>query len=414
MEKRGFLGSVEVSTDGYWTEGKGSQQLRCNETVIYAEIDTCQEYVSIAKSKEDVQEQYSMMDMYYMCLRAIDFYALDENKLRMAGVVIGNMIREGEFSVDFPSLEEENENLVRLIEVMRIRVDAGEKETNLNFAEWYADNVVNLNYYHNPDGSKTKDKPRLQGVGATQSNDYWTEEVKKGAMFMLYLVTDTDGNGGDARAVARKKMQQNKHLNYIHGVGNNLTLNSMLAIAKGGIVNQTGQKPEDVLEAFKMEANRSGVRGLGDPVSAAIGIAALVGTILSAVASAVTIVIAIVNAVKSNKAAEQAAANAMLDTAAAPTPDDIDASAPGYDEWKKMADEANKNAELEEDRADDLKNDLDKKKKELELAQKQKELENGEGESESIWKNPLLWIGGLSAVALSMIGIIAYKRKKKD
>ena len=52
-----FLGSTEVDVNNYWTEGKNSQQLRCNETVLYAEIDCCQELAAIAKTKEQLQEQ---------------------------------------------------------------------------------------------------------------------------------------------------------------------------------------------------------------------------------------------------------------------------------------------------------------------------------------------------------------------
>lgn len=381
MQKRGMLGSAEIDISNYWTNGKGSQELRCNETVIYAEIDVCQAYVSIAKTQEEVQDQYSKMDMFYLCLEAIELYHSDASALRKAGVVIGNMLADGCFSIDFGSIEEENKYVCQLVVDMQRRVENwSEKGENSNFMEWYVPNVCDLNYYHNADGTKTVDKPKLMGVGATYTDDYWSKQMKEGGMYCLYLVTDTDGsNGGDQKKIERKKMQQMKHLNYMHGAANNMTINSMLRNAEAGIVEKSGKTPSDCLKQLKTE-KEVGTKGLG---------------FIEIVAAIVSAIVAIIKMVQQYKAQKEEIRQMVQDESAAePTENQMNQNKPSPDDWLKMVAE-------EEQKA----NELEKAAKKA--AEQYDDAKDGDEKKTS----PLVWIGGAALAGLAIIGVLLWKRK---
>lgn len=381
MQKRGVLGSADIDISNYWTNGKGSQELRCNETVIYAEIDVCQAYVSIATTQEEVQEQYSKMDMFYLCLEAIELYHSDASALRKAGVVIGNMLADGCFSLDFNSIEEENKYVCQLVVDMQRRVQNwSEKGENSNFMEWYVPNVCDLNYYHNADGTKTVDKPKLMGVGATYTDDYWSKQMKEGGMYCLYLVTDTDGsNGGDKKKIERKKMQQMKHLNYMHGAANNMTINSMLRNAEAGIVEQSGKTPSDCLKQLKTEKEVS-TKGLG---------------FIEIVAAIVSAIVAIIKMVQQYKAQKEEIRQMVKDESAAePTENQMNQNKPSPDDWLKMAAE-------EEQKADELEKAAKK------AAEQYDDAKDGDEKKTS----PLVWIGGAALAGLAIIGVLLWKRK---
>lgn len=324
--KRGFLGSTEVDVNNYWTGGKNSQQLRCNETVLYAEIDCCQELAAIAKTKEQLQEQYGRMDMFYLCLQAVKFYHADAALLRCAGVVIGNMVNEGCFSGDFESIEAENLFVDELVVELQDRTESfAEVAENDNFMNWYKDNVLDLNYYHNYDGSKT-DTPRLNGLGAAMSSDEYSKMAKEGGMYLLYLVTDTDGKDGKPEQISKKKLKQNKFLQYMHSSGTNVTRQSILANAKSGIIAKSGSEPAETLDRFKEEAraDQEGVKGVGWLI-----------TLISMIVTAVVIIVnMVVSAVQARKAAE---AQQYIDTLnmQAPTPEELQGASPEYADYQK-------------------------------------------------------------------------------
>lgn len=305
MRKRGFLGSTEVDVTNYWSAGKGSEELRCNETILYAEIDALQEEVTIAESQDEVQECYNKMDMFYMCLKAIDKYALDADLLHKAGVVIGNMVEAGDFSQSYASIEDENKAVdARVEEMYRRTEDYHETHVNDNFMMWYKDNVELYNYYNNFDGTQTIDKPHLSGLRGDETYDVNSAEVKKSGPYFLYVVADVTGDdAGKKKAQVRAKKA--KHQEWMRDMANksqsNLTYASIKAASRSGImapraanpatqVGGFGHKPEYIVERLKR--NDKAVQGLGCGASLIITIISIVASVLIAI---LNMIIAIFN-----------------------------------------------------------------------------------------------------------------------
>lgn len=305
MRKRGFLGSTEVDVTNYWSAGKGSEELRCNETILYAEIDALQEEVTIAESQDEVQECYNKMDMFFMCLKAIDKYALDADLLHKAGVVIGNMVEAGDFSQSYASIEDENKAVdARVEEMYRRTEDYHETHVNDNFMMWYKDNVELYNYYNNFDGTQTIDKPHLSGLRGDETYDVNSAEVKKSGPYFLYVVADVTGDdAGKKKAQVRAKKA--KHQQWMRDMANksqsNLTYASIKAASRSGImapraanpatqVGGLGHKPEYIVERLKR--NDKAVQGLGCGASLIITIISIVASVLIAI---LNMIIAIFN-----------------------------------------------------------------------------------------------------------------------
>lgn len=296
MNKRGFLGSTEVDVTNYWSAGKGSEELRCNETILYAEIDALQEEVTIAESQDEVQECYNKMDMFFMCLKAIDKYALDADLLHKAGVVIGNMVEAGDFSQSYASIEDENKAVdARIEEMYRRTEDYHETHVNDNFMMWYKDNVELYNYYNNFDGTQTIDKPHLSGLRGDETYDVNSAEVKKSGPYFLYVVADVTGDdAGKKKAQVRAKKA--KHQQWMRDMANksqsNMTYASIKAASRSGImapraanpatqVGGFGHKPEYIVERLKR--NDKAVQGLGCGASLIITIISIVASVLVAI-----------------------------------------------------------------------------------------------------------------------------------
>lgn len=330
--KRGFLGTTQVDTTTYWTSGKGSQQLKCNETNLYALIDLSQEDANVAQTEIDVQHAYSQMDKYYLCLKAIEFAGSDDVKLLNYGRIIANYDSEGDFNILFSSVSEENIYVDNLIENLRLTgEDPQQTETDNNtFMKWFEEVVVDYNYYQNLDGTRTKKAPRISGLGAIYSDDYYSKKAKESGMSLLYVAcTKSNVFDGctDRSEMQSKLLTQGQIYNWLAGCGTNMTKISVMANIKAGILADTGFKtPDEALDAFKDEAieegNKQGTKGMGE----------LITLIISLVLTAVSIIVKLITEILKTKQAEAAARIAQAE-AQAINPDLAQYAAPDYPDF---------------------------------------------------------------------------------
>lgn len=326
--KRGFLGSVEIRQD-YWTNSKGSNELRQNETYLYAEIDCCQEYIGIAKTKSEAQIQYNKQDLFFLCLVAIGMSNDDDEKLYKYGVVIGNMISEGKIYRSYASIEEENNTLSSMVDDMAVRVaQYNEIETNNDFLNWYTEKVISLN-----------NKPLMNGVGDANGYDSLSAQAKEGGLYWIYLLNSAEDvyESGDIQTLREKVRYHEDYLNWVNSCGANVSADSILANARAGIIAKTGKTPEEVLKGMKQNKE-----GLGDATILGMSVATFVIVMSAAVSALAGLVVAIIEAVGKVKN-ERAAIEAQK---YAPGNDETNANAPspgdyGYETYVELMDEYN-------------------------------------------------------------------------
>lgn len=332
MKKRGFLGNTEIETQTYWTNGKGSHELKCNETNLYAMIDLCNERVEkIAKTNQEVQDQYNKMDLYYLCLKAIEQFGSDDKKLEKAGAIIGNYKLMGEFSKNYSSIDEENEHVEILINRMNEEINQNVVSLNKQFEDVYKDIVLDYNYYQTIETGKSK--TLIKGLGASYySDEDYSKKIKDGAMSMLYSVCDRDKlyDGCSNRDnMLQKIYEQENQIQWFVNAGTNMTKYSIISNIESGIIAATGKEANETLNDFKKEAVEK--KGLGDP-SAALTIIIIVSVAIATIVSIVTTIISI------KKSKDESEALRLASEAP-----DIEYAAPDYSDYDLAALEAQMN-----------------------------------------------------------------------
>lgn len=265
-----MLGSAEVDVYKYWSGGKNSHELKCNETILYSEIDLSQSYAQFCKTNEALQVYYNKMDEMYLCLKAVEFCGDNDDLLRCAGAIIGNWKSDGSLSMRFESIEDENRYLDGLVAELRDSLSPEQETevdvTNPEFDKWFEENVVQYNYYNTPLGKSRTMPVGMNGLGATTGNDSYSEQMKGSAMSLLYYVADKDklyDGCRDEDEMLMKTYSSVKSVNWFANQDTNMTQKSIENCIKSGIAEQTeGKSPDDVVEGLKHD-DENGVNGLG-------------------------------------------------------------------------------------------------------------------------------------------------------
>lgn len=288
-----MLGSASVDVYTYWSGGKNSHELKCNETILYSEIDLSQSYAQFCKTHEALQFHYNRMDEMYLCLKAVEFCGENDDLLRCAGAIIGNWKSDGSLSMRFESVEDENRYLDGLVAELRDSLSPEQETevdvTNPEFDGWFEENVVQYNYYNTPTG-KSKTMPvGMAGLGATTGNDDYSAKMKDSAMTLLYHIADKENvmdGCRDEDEMIMKRYSANKAVNWFANQDTNMTQKSIENCIKSGIFEQTeGQSPDDVVNDLK---SGNGMSGLGmEPITIVMIVVAAITTICSLIATLV-------------------------------------------------------------------------------------------------------------------------------
>lgn len=313
-KKRNSLGSTEIRGE-YWSNGKGSGELRRNETYLYALIDLSQEKIGIAKNYDEALTEYNKQDLCYLCLKAIELSNGDNDTLYRFGVVIGNLIEEGKVYRSYMSIEAENIMLDNTVEEMIRRVnDYQELAKPTEFIEWFSEHI--LAYNEEP-------THRLYGLGDTDSDEL-TQRAKDTGFYFVYLqnnVEDVYEGATDIQLLRSKIAGQEDYLNWIQRSGTNLTRESVLVASQAGIIRDMQMTPKEALDLLK---SGKPVNGMGDPATLAALLSAIIPAIIAAAVSLVQIVI--------SKKSSDATISAYLNNTK-PSNGDIDKNAPGPGEY---------------------------------------------------------------------------------
>lgn len=403
--KRGMLGSTVVDINDYWTNGKCGQELKCCETNIYAEIDYCQEVLCRTDTREEETEQRHRQDVLWVCLNAIDECKSDDAKLRKAGTIIGNMIKEGHFDVAWVSYDEENAHVDMLVNLLKERITKGEEEEvkNPEFSEWFDEVVVNCNYYSNLDGTKTKDKPRLSGLGSMTDDEY-SKQAKDGGPCLLYAVIPDKNKMYDGcknkKQMMRKISQQAEQVRWLGNCGTNMTSYSVKKNIQAGVCAKAETKsPEEALELLK-HGKENGCKGLGF-------IWFLIPLIIMAVVAIVGLVTKIIDA----KRAERMAKIAEIESRPL-TKEDLEGAMPDYnsDYGVELMEESMNilNAEMSKMQEDNT--SLDEM---LATTPDMTLATSTDAESESGGMGKIIAIGAAGVSVLGLIVAVILKKKKK-
>lgn len=401
--KRGFLGTTEVDTEEYWTNGKGGQRLKLNETNLYAEIDLCQEILVNCDNALEEQEQYRRQDVLWLCIKAVEYAGEDDNLLRKGGRIIGNMATAGLCSRLYTTIDGENIMLEELCRQLKDRMQKeAESITNPTFNDWFEEVVVQCNYYQNLDGSKTKDKPRLSGLGATETKDSYSSQIKEHALNFMYAVQDTKDlfdDCTDESEMRQKLMGQSESVQWFANSGTNMTNYSIRKNIQSGLNAKLSAKtPKEALNKYKKECHNAysetEPNGLG---------CFIISSIIAAIITAIILIVKMVTAIIQQKREAQLAASVQL-AANSPTEEELEISMPTAGDYDNSA------LEIEMQKAQDALNESNNNLNNI--------LANSQNTEEQ--KDNTLLYAGLALGGVTLVGGVAFavhrskKKKAKD
>ncbi len=396
--KRGFLGTTEVDTHEYWTNGKGGQCLKLNETNLFAEIDLCQEILVNCENDLEEQEQYRRQDVLWLCIKAVEYAGADDELLRKGGIIIGNMATSGLFSMLYTTMEGENAMIESLCRQLKDRMqNDAEDISNPTFNDWFDEVVVQYNYYQNVDGSKTKDKPRIAGLGATETKDSYSSQIKECAANFMYVVQDqADIYEGctDESEMRQKLMGQSEAVQWFANSGTNMTSYSIRQNICAGLNAKLETKtPKEALTKFKKECkdaySEEGLKGLGE-----------IFTLICAIIAAVIVIISLVKSIIDMKREAQLAEATRL-AAESPTQEELEMNMPTAGDYDNTALAAEMQAA--KDALEESNNNLNSI-----LAQSQTE------EKDNTMLYTGLALGGVALVGGVAFAVRKSKKKKKE
>lgn len=401
--KRGFLGTTEVDTEEYWTNGKGGQRLKLNETNLYAEIDLCQEILVNCDNALEEQEQYRRQDVLWLCIKAVEYAGEDDNLLRKGGRIIGNMATAGLCSRLYTTIDGENIMLEELCRQLKDRMQKeAESISNPTFNDWFEEVVVKCNYYQNLDGSKTKDKPRLSGLGATETKDSYSSQIKEHALNFMYSVQDTEDiyeDCTDKSEMLQKLMGQGESLQWFANSGTNMTNYSVrLNVCAGLNAKLQAKTPKEALNKYKKECHNA--YSETEPNGLGCGI---ISTIIALIIAAIILIMKMINNIISQKREAQLAASVEL-AANSPTEEELEISMPTAGDYDNSA------LEIEMRKAQEALNESNANLNDI--------LTNSQNTEEQ--KDNTLLYAGLALGGVTLVGGVAFavhrskKKKAKD
>lgn len=338
--------SPEAGTYDYWTDNTSTITNTQAVNTMLALINRNRiEVLRLAgMTDQDKRDNLNDIDLYVLCMSAAQRYEKDEAKLKYAGVVIGNMQREGKFN--FKSLDngERDEHLDKLLDTMFTRVsDEQEKEHNKDFEAWYNKKIVNrnkvgLNFGQQQNFRKAVKKgvAGIKGIG--EVDDAWKENadlaelLTKGSEYFLYLYFTPEQFAKLPALFKKKAKLQKQTYDYCKQLFVDVygSEDEMKEIIYTGIVDYNGATPEEICAKIVNDAQSVG--------ALAWTVADIIAVITACLTFLATIIAAICQSVAQTNVAKYGAMDKKAIDNSTPDPSDfdgLDTSGLSKSDWSK-------------------------------------------------------------------------------
>lgn len=314
----------------YWTDNTNTLTNTQAVNTLLALIN--RNYIEVnylrGMSAEQKIANLNDIDVYAVCLAAAQRFKDDNKALRHAGLVIGEMMSQGDFNYQSLNNSERDAHLDHLLDKAQDRFgdDKDPENVDLNFVAWFDETVVARNKVGLSEEKRQRVRKVLDetvsGIGASDwtKNKELSEFLLNGGTYFLYTYFTEAQLRKLPKIFRQKKDMQRRTYNYCKSlfVGIYGSEDEMKEVIRSGIVRDFGQTPEEV--CADIVAGKRTISGIGMTPEM---IAAIVIAVLAVVVSA------IVEIIKAQKAAEgqkYAAADKEL----------IEQSVPNEDDWSGL------------------------------------------------------------------------------
>lgn len=292
------------------------------------------ELQAVSTSNTEAIELMNEIDLYSFCLSYAQKYSNDTNRLRQAGIAIGNILADGAFIFNSFDDSAREDHLLYLDDAIRSEFENNVPSRNAEFDQWWKENVMQLNKVYCTSGEAamidSAINQSISGIGAVY--DGWENDkdlsslLTKGSEFFIYLYfTDKQLAKLPKRFREKKRNQQNiyEHCKdkFVGIYGSEADLQRII---RSGLIQYFGEKPSVVCE--RIVASPRSYKGIGPFIADDIIIA-----IITAVATIIAAIMGVIAAAINKSAAQYEAITQQSIDEGCPDEDDFE----GLDDQNK-------------------------------------------------------------------------------
>lgn len=275
------------------------------------------ELQAVSTSNTEAIELMNEIDLYSFCLSYAQKYSNDTNRLRQAGIAIGNILADGAFIFNSLNDSAREEHLLYLDDAIRSEFENNVPSRNAEFDQWWKENVMQLNKVYCTSGEAamidSAINQSISGIGAVY--DGWQNDkdlsalLTKGSDFFLYLYfTDKQLASLPKRFRDKKRNQQevyNRCKDKFVGIyGSEADLQRII---RSGLIQYFGDKPSVV--CAKIAKSRGKYKGIG-----VVGIDDAIVAIIVAICSVIVAIMGVIAAAINKETAKyEAITQEMID-----------------------------------------------------------------------------------------------------
>lgn len=305
----------------YWLDGTSTltntqavNSLLARINLLYAETLYLPELTD-----EQVSERLDQIDMLSLALAYAQQLHGNSEELHRAGLVLGSMVADGQFSCNSTDYDERSANLDRLFAEAKKRMQRDSIVTDEEYMQWWNDMIIDRDCVGLTDEQIERAVAAGQKISGYEENVDLAKYLNNASEYFLYTYF-TDAQLNKLPYVIKRKAKTQRDIyNYCKAVyvamyGSEAEMKSIIHT---GIIGYFGQSPEAVVKTMYDEYLNSG--SVGNIEWTATAIVEIIGAIFTFI---VGVVAAICTAVANVKIAEAQEVDIKAAQAAVPGQED--------------------------------------------------------------------------------------------
>ena len=324
-------------TYNYWTDNTDTLNNTRAVNSLLIDINDAWMKATCFKGLTDEQRLNYMnsVDLYVVCLKAAQQFSNNPEMLHRAGVVIGQMSKDGLFAFDSFDGEARDKHLDELLETAQSAYYSDEQFVAYSqFMAWWKVNVENLNVPTFSEEKKSKIRAAIAGIGDTKIPTDPMQMIREAGTYYIYTYfTKAQINKlpGKNRAIVERKVNyqwQIYNYNESYCVGICGSEKKVRELCTYNVERQFGKPVSQVID--EMVQNGGKVSGIGVLTEAAATI------IVAIVTAIVQIVLALIgksaaaattNSQNYQKPTQTTVRNGQMDDGDIPVPEGLQKAA---------------------------------------------------------------------------------------
>ncbi len=262
----------------------------------------------IAADEATIAERMNELDIYIVCLEALDFVGQNDlDALRRAGSIIGAMCSAQLFKSSFIDDNQRATNLDGLIQNFKDAYNEGATYTDSEFTQWWEQHILSNTFNLMTEEEKARcaaifTTEKISGTDEDDNQKTFSEYIENAGDYFLYIfIPEADIRKYNSAIQKRYKKEQEIYRWCCDNCNGMYTEATVLRMIRNGVTVSKKMTPETAIKKL----NEAGKGKVGIATEIIVAIVGAVATVLAALLSLITQVVTIKLAAKYSKPADE-------------------------------------------------------------------------------------------------------------